>query len=266
MRAEHSRLASVRVHYHSKFCHLRQTNLSRAVFQNSHVNVIFGLRNANSLAKEPQGSGGVAPAADSAESWHSGVVPAADVSLVHQLDKLAFAEHRVLQIESGEFDLGGSFICGAGQETTLQELVDHPIVERPMVGELEGAERVRYLLNGITDGVGEIVHGIDAPLVARHGVRGSLNAIESRVPQVQVRTTHIDLRAKDAVPIREASLLHRHEETKVLLNRPLSEGGVDSRLGEGPSHLSHCIYAHSRKSLKLRIGKLMAAPAEESST
>ena len=50
-------------------------------------------------------SGGVAAAAHADERGHARIVPAADVLLLHQLEQLALAHHRVAEIEPRELDL-----------------------------------------------------------------------------------------------------------------------------------------------------------------
>ena len=68
-----------------------------------------------------------------------------------------------------------------------------PVVGRSVVLELEGAYRVGDPFDGVADGVGEVVHRIDAPLVPCARVGGELDAVEGRVAEVHVGTCHVDL-------------------------------------------------------------------------
>ena len=78
----------------------------------------------------------VAAPAQPGDRRHARIVPAADVLLLHELQQLALAHHRVGQVQPRELDLlrtdGVSTACS----------ID-PVVERAVVLELERAERVR---------------------------------------------------------------------------------------------------------------------------
>src|SRR5207302_7667629 len=80
-----------------------------------------------------------------------------------------------------------------------------PVVQRPMVLELERAQRMRDPLDRIGGRMREIVHRINAPRVTSEVVRCVANPIKRRYTHVQVRRGHIDLRAKDVGPILEAA-------------------------------------------------------------
>ena len=72
--------------------------------------------------------------------------------------QLALGHDGVVDAQAGELDLPGM----GGQLAVLND----PVIERPVGLKLQGAEAVGDALQRILDGVGEVVHGIDAPLVA----------------------------------------------------------------------------------------------------
>ncbi len=76
---------------------------------------------------------------------------------LHELEQLALAHHRIVQVQAGKLDL---------PRVVDLQLVEQPVVERAVVLELQGADRVGDALDRIALPVGEIVHGINAPLVA----------------------------------------------------------------------------------------------------
>ena len=71
----------------------------------------------------------------------------------------------------------------------MPELLEEPVVERPVVLELERAERVRDALDRVGLAVGAVVHRVDAPGVAGAVVGGVQDAVQHRVAQVQVGAT-----------------------------------------------------------------------------
>ena len=75
-----------------------------------------------------------------------------------------------------------------------RQVLDQPVVERPVVLELERADGVGDALDGVRLAMGEVVQRIDAPLVAGPRVGGVQDPVEHRVAQVDVRRGHVDLR------------------------------------------------------------------------
>src|SRR5262249_46910790 len=151
--------------------------LADAVLQHRHLEGARELGDADPLAEGPYGLRRVAAPADAADGRHARGVPAADVTALHQLQQLALAHHRVGEVQPGELDL----LRGVDTEFT-----DVPVVQRAVVLELQRANRMRDALDGVRLAVGEVVHRVDAPLVADVRVRGVQDAVHDRVAQVEV--------------------------------------------------------------------------------
>jgi len=109
------------------------------------------------------------------------------------------------------------------------QTLDQPLVQGPVVLELEAAEAVRHLLEGIALAVGHVVRRIDAPRIARAVVRCLQDAIEDRVPHEQVGVAHVDLGAQDAVPLLELPGTHAAEQAQILLGGAGPIRGVRAR-------------------------------------
>lgn len=90
---------------------------------------------------------------------HTCVVPAVHEVFLHQFFQIALAHHGIGDVQPRKFDL-----AGLGGES---EVNAHPVVQRAVVFEFEGTERMRDALQIVADGVREVVHGIDAPRIAR---------------------------------------------------------------------------------------------------
>jgi len=64
--------------------------------------------------------------------------------------------------------------------------------------------------------MGVIVHGVDAPGVARAVVVGPTDAVHERIPQVHVASLHVDLGPQHLGAIRKLACLHALEQIEVL--------------------------------------------------
>ena len=90
------------------------------------------LGDADRRAKVANRLRGIATPPQPGDRGHARVVPAADVAAVHQLSQDPLAQNRVAQVEPGELDLL--------RMTGHIQLIEHPVVERTMVFELQRAE------------------------------------------------------------------------------------------------------------------------------
>ena len=198
--------------------------VSNGVFQLVQADPGLALAHADDLAEIADGLGRDAPAAQAGDGGHARVVPAADVAALDQGQELAFAHDGVVEVEPGEFDLLGVIDA---------QLIEHPVVEHAVVLELQGADGVGDALDGVGEAVGEVVHGVDQPLVAGAMMADAADAIERGVAQDDVGRGHVDLGPQDPGPVGKLAVAHAPEEVEVLLDRTIAPGAVDARRGEG---------------------------------
>ena len=64
--------------------------------------------------------------------------------------------------------------------------VQHPVVQRPVIFELQGTERVGNPLNGVAKTMGVVIHRIDAPLVSGPVVGDLENPVQNRIPHIDI--------------------------------------------------------------------------------
>ena len=121
------------------------------------------------------------------------------------------------------------------------KLLDEPVVERPVVGELERADRVRDALDRVGLAVREVVRRVDAPRVARPRVRGVEDPVQDRVAQVDVARRHVDPRAQVARAVGELASTHPREEVEALLDGPVAPGARSARLGQRAAVLADLV-------------------------
>ena len=87
---------------------------------------------------------------------------------------------------------------------------------------------------GVLDGVGEVVHGEDAPLGALAVVLNVADAVEHRVAHVEVAGGQVDLGPEGVLPLGELPVLHPLEEVQVLPHRPVPPGALGGGGGVPP--------------------------------
>jgi hypothetical protein len=104
------------------------------------------------------------------------------------------------------------------------QFADEPVVQFAVRNEFEGADAVRDLLDGITLAVGEVVHGVNAPIVARAVVVGVLDAVHDRVAHVHVGVRHVDPGPQHFLTVAVLAVLHLPEQPQVLFDARLRKG------------------------------------------
>ena len=69
--------------------------------------------------------------------------------------------------------------------------------------EFQRAYRVGNAFDVVAQAMSKIVHGIDAPLIARPMMKSMPNPVKNRISQPDVRRLHIDFRPQSPSSIRE---------------------------------------------------------------
>ena len=153
------------------------------------------------------------------------------MAVFDQPDQPALRQHRVAEIEPRELVLP--------RPRRRRQMLDQPVVERPVVLELHGADRVGDTLDGVGLAVGEIVGRVDFPALAGARMGGVQNAVEHGIAQVDVAARHVDLRAQHPGAFREFAGLHAAQQVQAFGRRAVAEGAVRPRLGQRTSARAH---------------------------
>ncbi len=170
-------------HRHDPLCGLVEV-LPETVLQKGEFHGGGCLAHAVAFGEVADSAGGIAAAAQAAEGGHTGIVPAGDLALLHQLPQLPLGHDRVVDAQPGKLDLPGM--------RGHRAVGDDPVVERAMILKLQGTEGVGDALQRVLQGVGKVIHGVDAPFVAQAVVVLMVDAVEHRVPHVEVATAQVD--------------------------------------------------------------------------
>ncbi len=175
---------------------------------------------------------------------HARIVPAAHDAVLHQRQQLALAQQRVGEVEAVELDL---------LRMIDAELLDVPIVERPVVLEFERADGVGDAFDGIGLPVREVVHRVDAPLVAGAVMLGVQDAVHHRIAHVEVGRRHVDLGAQGARAIGKLAGLHAREQIEILFDAAVAVGALLAGLGERAAILADFVGASDRRRRPCRL-------------
>ena len=155
-----------------------------------------------------------------------------------ELDQPALRQHDVGEVEPRELVL---LRQRARELAAVGELLDHPVVQRPVVLELERADRMRDALERVRDAVRVVVERIDAPLVAGPVVRGVPDPVDRRVAHVDVRARHVDLEPQHVRAVGELAGAHPAEEIEVLGNGRSRYGLALPGLGQRAAQRAHLV-------------------------
>ncbi len=116
-----------------------------------------------------------------------------------------------------------------------------------MVFEFERADGVRDVLDGIRLAVREVVHRVDAPLVAGAVMLGVEDAVHDGIAHVEVRRGHVDFGAQGARAVGEFAGLHALEQIEIFFDGAIAIGAVFAGLGEGAAVLANLVGASDRQ-------------------
>ena len=110
-----------------------------------------------------------------------------------------------------------------------------------MVLELQGADGVGNAFDGILDGMGEVIHGIDAPFVTRILVGHMRYTVDDGIAHIDIGGSHVDLCTEGQFAVCEFTVLHAFKKIQVLFNASVSVGIVDAGLGQGAAVFAHLL-------------------------
>ena len=147
---------------------------------------------------------------------------------------MALRQDRVADVQPSELVLAGA--GGDGK------VVDQPVVQRPVILKLQGADRMGDVFDRIGLAVSKIVGRVNAPCIAGAGMMRVQDAIQHRVAQVHVARRHIDLGAQDAGAVGELPGAHTAEQVEVFIDRAIAERAVLAGFGQGAALGAHRLW------------------------
>ena len=141
--------------------------------------------------------------------------------------QFALTGDHVGDVKAGKFDLAGFL------PFRVFPVFEHPVVQRTMCFKFEGTDGMSDPFNGIGYGMGQVVHGIDAPLIACPVMFGVDDAVEDGVAHIEVRAGHVDLGAKYLFAVGVLAFLHFFKEAQVFFDAAVAVRAFLPRFVEG---------------------------------
>ena len=207
--------------------------LAHAVLQQGQINGAVGLGHADAVDEIADALRRIAPAAHRAQRGHAGIVPAGYVAALHQHAQIPLGHDGAGQVQAAELDLAGT----GGQH--VGRMLHHPVIQGAVILILQRAQAVGDALQRIADGMGEVIHGVDAPRLARAVMLLEEDAVHGRVAHVDVGAGHVDLHAQDHAALGMLARFHLLKQTQAFLHGAVPIGAVPARLGEGAAVEAH---------------------------
>ena len=110
-----------------------------------------------------------------------------------------------------------------------------------MVLELEGAERVAYIFEGVALAVRKVIARVDVPDRAGARMAGVENTVDDGVAQVDVRRRHVDFRTEHPLAVPELACAHPREQLCIFLHAAVAERAVPARARQCAPALSNIV-------------------------
>ncbi len=133
------------------------------MLEQARVGAAVNFRDAYLSCKRPDCLRWHAPSPHTRDRRHAWIIPSLNMPLLDEPQQLALAHHGVIQVEPSKFVLPRTFRL----LLRLQTMLENPVVNLAIVLELKRAERMRNAFDRVFERVREVVHRIDAPVVAR---------------------------------------------------------------------------------------------------
>ena len=178
-------------------------HFAHRTFEHAHVHHVFTFGNAHAFGKQAQSFGCVAAAAHAGNGGQTRIVPAFHMAFAHQLVELALGGDGIKQLQPRKFVLARVVVDG--------DIVEHPVIQRAVRFKFERAQRMGDVFDGIGNGVGVVIHRVDAPFVAGVVVVHAADAVNHRVAHIDVARGHVDFQAQGFAAVGKFAGFHAHK-------------------------------------------------------
>ena len=182
----------------------------QAVFQETVIDSRIHFRNTNALTEIPNRSRSKATAAQTAQSWHTWVVPAGNVAALHQFAQFALAHNGVVDAKPCKLNLAR--LC------RQFDVVNDPVVKRAVRFKFQCTEGVRNALHCILNGVSKIVHRVNAPLLSCSVVLHVVDPVNDRIAQIKIAGSQVNLRTQCHAAVFKFACFHAGKQIKAFLH------------------------------------------------
>ncbi len=189
-----------------------------------HGAIRFG--NANTINKVTNRFRRIATTTHRAKCGHAWIIPSAHIATLHKHAQITLGHDGARDVQSAKLNLAWT-----GRKH-VRRLFHHPVIEGAMVFVFERTHAVGDPFKRIADGVGKVVHGIDAPIVSCAVMLLIQNTIHRRVTHIDVGARHINLHAKNHATLFVLALFHFFKQTKAFFHRAIPIRAIFARFGQ----------------------------------
>mmetsp|Transcript_384 Transcript_384/g.692 ORF Transcript_384/g.692 Transcript_384/m.692 type:complete len:477 (-) Transcript_384:997-2427(-) len=181
--------------------------IARARIQQCWRDKVIFARDADAVTKIAQNGGAKPATAQTIDGQHAWVVPAAHIAVVDEHQQFALRQHIEGQIEARVLP----------HHRLIQiEHVEQPKIRLASILKLKRTTRRRDPLERVHDAMRIVVRGINAPRVARLGMRRVHDAIRDMIPHVWIRRRKIALHAQRRFALGKITAPHQLKQAQVL--------------------------------------------------
>ena len=156
-------------------------HVADTVLQYGVIHGGIGLAHADGIHEIANGHGRIAATTHGRQGGHPGIIPAGHIAAFHQLAEVTLGHDRTGHVQAGKLNLTGT----GGQH--VRALFHDPVIKGTVNFIFKGAHGMADAFQRVADGVGKVIHGIDAPLAAGAPVLLIQDAVHGRIPHDDVR-------------------------------------------------------------------------------
>ena len=167
------------------------------------------LGNSAQINQHLDGFRSKAAAAQSGDGRDSRIIPSIYHLVLHQLLDITFSRHHIGQIHFCELNLA--------RRIFISDFSHHPVIQRTVILKLQRTQGMGNSLNRILDGMGKIVHRVDAPFISCIVMRNVSHPVKNRISHIDIRGRHIYFCAEHTAAVLEFSCAHLLEQFQVFL-------------------------------------------------
>ena len=113
-------------------------------------------------------------------------------------------------------------------------ILHHPVVQGTMILKFQGAQGVGDSFQRVLDGMGKVVHGVDAPLVPLAVVVHMPDPVDDRVTHIEVAGGQINLGPEGIAVVLKFAFPHPAEQIQALLDGAIPVGGEGGGIQVAP--------------------------------
>ena len=140
------------------------------------------------------------------------------------------------------------------------DVIQYPVVQTTVILELQRTDGMGDPFQRIGNAVGEVVHRVDAPLVAGLMVLSKLDTVDNRIAHHDERRGHVDFGTQTRATFGKLTIFHLLEQRQVLFYAAITIRAVFTRLSQGAAVFAHLLSSqliHIRQTFLDQLNRIL---------